>query len=214
MKKSKIAVAVFTVVIVAASFARAEGFGVDFDKGSFRTADFMEAVKASKVSKTDNAASITPVPVTAVNKVNRVYELSAPGLQKLRKEVITMPGLSEEFLQQINKENTVVLYNEDSVFLTTLVGAIQHIILESNDKKLMEFISKQKAGALQANLQQKMTCWNVIKILWKVVNGISIAYEVATQICNTPSTPGSGGIAPIPGGSSVPGVHHERMGGL
>ena len=43
MKKNKIAFVVFAVVMMTASFARAEGFGVDFDRGAFRSADFIEA---------------------------------------------------------------------------------------------------------------------------------------------------------------------------
>ncbi|MBI4349817.1 MAG: hypothetical protein HY550_00095 [Elusimicrobia bacterium] len=214
MKKSNILIAAFAVIIAAVPFAAAEGFGVDFDRGAFRTADFMEAVKTSDMSRADNI-SITPAPVTAATTLNiKVYILAASSLQKLRKEVLTMPGLSKEFLQLINEENTVVLYNKDSVFLTTLVGDIQHIILESNDRKLMEYISKQKTGPLQANLRNKGKCWEVIKLAWKIVNGISVAYEIITTVCD-----GEGDSTPpanpnLPGASTIPGVYHERMGGL
>jgi len=215
MKKSNILIAAFAVIIAAAPFAAAEDFGVDFDRGAFRTADFMEAVKTSDISRADNISTITPAPVTAETTLNvKVYILAASSLQKLRKEVLTMPGLSKEFLQLINEENTVLLYNKDSVFLTTLVGDIQHIILESNDRNLLEYISKQKTGPLQANLQNKGKCWEVIKLAWKIVNGISVAYEIITTVCDN----GGDGTPPanpnLPGSSSTPGVYHERAGGL
>ena len=119
MKKTSILITIF-VVAATASLVKAGEFDVDFDKGAFRPVDFMEAVKTSEVSGVDNAASITPVPATAFNTVNMaVYTLTVPSLQKLRKEVINMPGLSKEFLQQINEEKTIVLYNEDNVLLAT-----------------------------------------------------------------------------------------------
>lgn len=203
MRKSKIAVAVFAVIIAAASLAGAEGFGVDFDRGAFRTVDFMEAVKTSDVSKEDNTANIIPVPATVANTVNTtVYKLAAPGLQKLRKEVLNMPGLSKEFLQQLNEEKTVVLYNEDNILLTTLVGGTQYIILESNDKKLMEFLAKQKTEVLQVGLQNKgkvKVCVTVLKTLWKWIKEAVVAYEISEEICSweddgvTPGTNNGGG---------------------
>ena len=45
MKKSKIAVAVFAVIIAAASIVRAEGFDVDFTGKSIGSMSFMEAIK-------------------------------------------------------------------------------------------------------------------------------------------------------------------------
>lgn len=214
MKKSKIAVAMFAVVITAASLAKAGGFDMDFDKGAFRTVDFMEAVKTSEVFRTDDAASIVPVPAIALNTVNTtVYKLSAPGLQKLRKEVLNMPGLSNKFLQQINEEKTVVLYNEDNVFLTTLTGNAQHIILESNDSKLMEFLAKYKTEVLQVGLQNKgkvKVCTTIIKTLWKWVKEAWVAYEISKEICSWEddgATPSTGN----PGGSGS--TYHNGQGG-
>jgi len=212
MKKSNILIAAFAVIIAAAPFAAAEDFGVDFDRGAFRTADFMEAVKTSNMSGADNISTITPAPVTAANTLNvKVYILAASSLQKLRKEVLNMPGLSKEFLQVINEENTAVLYNKDSVFLTTLVGNIQHIVLESNDRKLVEFISKQKTGALQADLQQKGKCWTLITTAWRIINGVLTAYEIIKEVCDddTPTTPST----PSAPGGGVPGNYPQRNGG-
>ncbi|OGS06395.1 MAG: hypothetical protein A2270_06830 [Elusimicrobia bacterium RIFOXYA12_FULL_51_18] len=202
MRKSKISVAVFAVIIAAASLVKAGGFDVDFDRGAFRAVDFMEAIKTSEASRADDAASIVPVPATALNTVNTtVYKLVAPGLQELKKEIVNMPGLSKEFLQQINKEKTVVLYNEDNVFLTTLAGDVHYIILESNDKKLMDFLAKEKTEVLQNKLHNKnlvYVCISKIDTIMKWVGHAWVAYEVIKEICSwendgTTPSPNNGG---------------------
>ena len=205
MKKNKITVVVFAVIMATASLVKAEGFGVDFNRGTFSTVDFMEAVKTYNVSKADNTTSITPVPATAANAVNTtVYKLAAPGLQKLRKEVLNMPGLSKEFLQQINEEKTVVLYNEDNALLTTLVGDTHYIILESNDKKLMDFLVKEKTGVLQDKLPNKnLVCMCISKLdtIMKWVGNAWVAYQIVKEVCSwendgttpSPNNGGSGG---------------------
>lgn len=224
MKKSNILIAGFAVVMAAASVVKAEGFGMDFDRGSFRTADFMDAVKASDVSRGNNAGNITPAPAAAGNTLNmRVYKLADHGLQKLRKKVLTIPGLSKEFLQQINEAKTIVLYNENNVFLTTPVGEVQYIILESNDKELLGFLAKQGADVFQEEFRNKnlvYVCITRLETIMKWVNNAWVAYEIAKEICSwqgddtsSPSNPNSGGIGHIPGGSGIPGIHHNRQGG-
>lgn len=205
MKTSTTLIALFAVIMAAASAAKAEDI-VDFDKGSFRSVDFMEAVNTFDVSKAVNAANITPISATALNTVNTTfYKLAAHGLQKLRKEVLGMPGLSKEFLQQLNEEKTVVLYNKDNVLLTTLVGDVQHIVFESNDRKLLEFLAKQKTEVSQIRLQNKgkvKVCKTILKTLWKYIKEVWVAYEISQEVCSweddgatdaTPSTGNSGG---------------------
>ena len=214
MKKSKIAVAAFAVIIATASLVKAERFDIDFDRGAFRTVDFMEAGKTSDVSKADNTASITPIPAPALDTVSTgVYKLAAPSLQRLRKETLNIPGLSKEFLQQINEEKTIVLYNEGNVFLTTLVGNTQYIILESNDRKLLEFLAKQQKEVLQAGLQNKgkvKVCVTVIKTLWKWIKEAWVAYEISKEVCSWQddgATPSTGN----PAGSGS--TYHNGQGG-
>jgi hypothetical protein len=215
MKKSEIAVAVFTM-ISAASIARAESFNVDFDKGLFRTVDFMETVKTSDISKADadNVVSIIPVPATTIDTLTpTLYKLSVPGLQRLKKEALSMHDLSKEFLQLINEEKTIVLYNEFNVLLVTPVGNDQHVILESNDRQLLEFLSKQETEVLQAGLQNRgkvKVCKTVIKTLWKWVKEAWVAYDITEEICSweendtTPTNTGN------PGGSGT--TYHTGMG--
>jgi hypothetical protein len=202
MKKRKIGVAVFAVIIAAASLAKAGGFDVDFDRGAFRAVDFMAAVKTSEVSKVDDAASIVPMPAIALNTINTtVYKLAAPDLQELRKEILNMPGLSKEFLQQINEEKTVVLFNDDNVFLTTLVGDIHYIMLESSDKRVMDFMAKEKAEVLQDKLHNKnlaYVCISKLETIMKWVNNAWVAYEIIKEVCSwendgTTPSPNNGG---------------------
>lgn len=218
MKKNKIAVAVFAVIIAAASLAKAGGFDVDFDKGAFRAANFMEAVKVSGMPSGDAVSSIKPVPATALESAKTaanisVYALAAHGLQKLRREVLNMPGVSKEFVQLVSEEKTVVLYNENNVFLTTLVGDVQYVLLESNDKKLLEFLGKYRTELLQGGLEKGgkvKVCVTVAETAWKLIKEIWTAYEIYKEVCtwetNTP-TPSTGN----PGGSG--GTYHNGQGG-
>jgi hypothetical protein len=204
MKKSNMVLMVVAVIMAATSIVRAEGFGVDFDRGSFRTADFVEAAKTSDVVAVDNAASIESVPPTAVNTVTTaVYELATPALLKLRKEVLNMPGLSKGFLQQINEEKTIVLYNEDNVFLTILVGNTRYIILESNDNELIGFLAKQKTEGLQKESQNKnllYVCLTKIETIMKWVNYVWTAVQISREVCSWQNDGVSPGTA-LPGGS-------------
>jgi len=204
MRKNKISVAVFAAIIAAASLAKAGGFDVDFDRGAFRAVDFMEAIKTSEVSRADDAASIVLVPATTLNTVNTmVYKLAAPGLQKLRKEVLNMPEMSKEFFQLINDKKIIVLHNDNGVFLTTQAGKNDYYILfESNDYKLIKLLSEQKTEVLQAGLPNKgkvKVCMTVIKTLWKWIKEAWVAYEISEEICSweddgtTPSTNNGGG---------------------
>lgn len=204
MKKSQIAGTVFAVIVSTVSLTWAEGFGVDFDRGSLRTLDFMEAVKTSNTSKMDNTVNISPVLATAGNPVETTaHRLSASELQKLREEALTMPDLSKEFLLMINNEKTIVLHNDTGIFLTNQVGINDYYMLfESNDKKLINFLLGQKTGTLQAGLQNKnkvKVCKAVIKTLWKWIKEAWVAYEITEEICSweddgeTSSTTNGGG---------------------
>lgn len=203
MKKSAILIAAFAVIISVASVAMAEEFNMDFDMGAFRSADFMEAIK--NVSKTDDAIDIKPVPADASNAANMiVYKLAAPGLEELKKEILNRPGLHKEVFRLVNDERTVVLHNAQGVFLTAQVGKSDYYTLfESNDRELIEFLSKRKTEALQAELNNKnwvTTCLPYVKTLWKWVQGIWTAYEVTEYLCHQdwegdplpPVTPGGG----------------------
>lgn len=177
------------MILAASSISHAEEFNMDFDKGAFRSADFMEAVKTFDVSKAENTANMKPAPVAALSAINTVvYKLTAPGLQKLRGEISQIPGLSEEFLQLVNHERTIVLHNDQGVFLTTLAGKDNYYtLLESNNKKLIEFLSKQKTEVMQAELHNKnwvKVCLPVVKTLWKWIQGIWTAYEVTEYLCH------------------------------
>lgn len=216
MKKSNMLIAVFAVVTATASFAGAEGFGVDFDRGAFRTADFMEAVKTSDVFKADKGDNIPPVPVIAATILSmKVYKLSVPGLQKLRNEILNMPGLSKEFLQLISEEKMVVLYNRDNVFLTTLVGDTRYIIFESNDRGLIDFLVKEKMRLPQEEFRNKAaglvwTCATKIETIMKWINYAWVAVQVAREVCswqNSGTSPSTGN----PGGSG--GTYHNGQGG-
>lgn len=220
MKKSKLVVAVFTVIIAAASFAGAETLSVDFDRGSFRTMGFMEAVKTSDAFMADNAAGIVPVPATALNAVSTtVYKLAAPALQKLRQKALTVPEMSKDFLQLLNYEKVIVLHDNNNIFLTTQAGESYYVLFESSDKELMKLLSEPGTGVVQVRLLNKgkvKICKEVIKILWKWVKEAWVAYEITEEVCsweddgdtpgtnneNSPNNNDNGGQAP---GCGTPG---------
>lgn len=188
MKKSNILIAALMGILASVSIARAEEFKMDFDKGAYRSDEFMMAAKASDVPKIDNTANMRPTPAAdcAINVV--VHKLTAPGLKELREEILNMPGLSEDLIRLLNDDKIVVLHNTQGVFLTTQVGKDSYYTLfESNDKKLIEFLSKQKTEAVQAELQNKgwvKICLPVAKTLWKWLNGVWTAYEVTEYLCH------------------------------
>lgn len=113
------------------------------------------------------------------------HQLATPILQKLRKEILGMSELSNEFLQLINNRETVVLYNDRGVFLTTLRDNNYYLHFESNDKKLMKFMAKQEIeGEIPQNKQWINVCVTHVSTVMKWINYAWVAVQVYKEVCS------------------------------
>ena len=224
MKKSNILIAAFAAIIAAAPFAAAEDFGVDFDRGAFRTADFMEAI-----AQNEKTLPILPevFPAEAINKANssKMYKLDKVGRQMLYREIIDKPikSFSQDVLELINNEKVAIFYNDEVVCFTNKIETGTYNILQKNYNKLLltSLMKLKEQSSRQEMFSQNKNwikiCKEVIDWVIRIKGGVEVLVEVKTWVCEqewVDSTPGSGGIAPIPGGSSIPGIHHERSGNL
>lgn len=187
MKRNIVIVVVFAVVVAVASFAKAEEVEISFDGGSNQVAsldglkrvlpDFKAAFPVP-AAPSDVAQSIPVAPANA-SQSDTLHKLDGVGLQRLRKEILSIPRLSEEFFQLINNEKTIVLYNNNNVFLVSSVGENTYVmLLESDDKRLIEFL----ATGVQ-NKHWITTCAKHASTIWKWISGVWTAADIITTIC-------------------------------
>lgn len=223
MKKTSILIAMFAV-IAAVSSVRAEGFGVDFDKGSFRTADFIKAI-----AENEKAVPILPegVSVEMIGKANpsKMYALGKTGMQRLHKEIIDQPikSLGQDVLGLINNEKTTIIYNDKEVYFVSAVAENTYNILQTeSNAQLINVLLKLKGQAQGEVYSQNKgwitVCKDVLTWVSLIRDGVEVTVQVYKYMCaqeweDTPSTPGSGGTPSVPGSGGVPGIYPQRNGG-
>ncbi len=164
MKRINIFIAVFAVVLMEVSFAKAEGFSVDFDKGSFRSADFTEAV---------NMSSVNPVGETAPQNVYFEFEAAQlpGGSRKNHKSILAATikdilfessnaGKSADVYLSLNSSGKIVV-ERDGVVVRVLNNPAAALELSgrlSNRKDTIEESWEEETESLSADGIGKKIC--------------------------------------------------------
>lgn len=132
MKKSKIVIAVFVVITAAVSFVKAEELSVDFDRESFKSTDFMQAIKPFTSVSSPQITSTFGDTASA----RKIAEYYLPLQEKLRGIIVTYCNAHGEFFSNIARlvedKKTQILYDRENIYV--LSGKTLVII---NDSQLI-----------------------------------------------------------------------------
>lgn len=142
MKKSNILIVVFAVIITAASMAGAQMADVSFNQ---RVPQVERSKAFTGIGTVENDLPAIPLPTAASNTETTVFrKLDGAGLQRLRKEMFNIPGLSKEFSQAISSKKVTIFYNNYGVSVVKRVGENTYAMLWESNKWLIEFLTKQE----------------------------------------------------------------------
>jgi len=198
MKKSKIAVAVFTVIMAAASAVKAENIKINFDDdGNSKNGASLRDVIAS-ISE-DSGFLIPEIParkfagdtnkptdnskaelfeITGQGKGGKTYLEAAQGV--LKKRLIDAYRINTEIFNAVNKNDAKVLFDKEEIYITS---ADFNVYAELRD------IALAKNFALLIPAKNKGVCTTIIKYgkrcnAW--ANAICTAYElyqIIKEVC-------------------------------
>lgn len=195
MRKSKIAVVVFAVVIAAISAAKAET-KVNFDgSNSMGHLNSIESIKTAASTQNGIASpalglmdGIVPARVF-VQDVSGFNEGEAR-LQLIRKNILkAMSSLSSETLSIVEDNKTIVCLAGESVFLIKPIsGGKYNLLKELKDVELVKTIRKNENAILCADHGNKYwatikKCYDVIVYVTTLVNGYEVAKPVVKTVC-------------------------------
>lgn len=188
MKKSSIVVVVLAVIMAAASLAKAEGVGVDFDWENNQTESLRWLKEMVPVFETEFAGPVPTADATASGAV--LYEIGNADRQLLRQVILKISDklFDKNIMVLINDEKVGILYNNERVlFVNDIDGNKYNVLLESDDVQLIHFLMGLREQICHAKPQNKgwiKVCYEVIKIVVVIRNGIEVLKEITTWVCN------------------------------
>ncbi len=198
MKYSDILVVGFAVLVATASVARAEEFNMDFDKGSFRSADFAEALGTQAKNE---------APMPAITRMPNECGGNNLKIQMLRKQIFGKYAMQDrELFETINSEKVMLFYNTEAILLLESAAGGKPILLrEINNPGLVKQLESEERQILSGGTGAKFwmlvkNCYKVVEVITVLWQGKEILKEVTREVCestqewvDSPSTGNSGG---------------------
>jgi len=191
VKKGKIAVAVFAVLMAAASVARAGGSDVDFDGAGKGSASLLETIKTDSES---SSSLIPSIPVRSwYGNINKQSQVAGVGTGEIGTEIlgITIKGTSKQkVLKDILKQylsaksdldsntavilehsDTQILFDEENVYIQTRGNNVP--LYEIKNRALVNTIKIVLAKDIPQNKQYcEFVETVVMQLMWKTIFGV------------------------------------------
>jgi len=229
MKKGNILIAVFTIIVAAASVGKTEEVKINFDgNNNVGSVDFMESIRIAASNKNNEIVSprvglrIEAAPEHVFTQGVSNSKKGEARVQIIRKNILkSMPFLSHEVVSISEDHNTVVCFTTESVLLIKPIGGGKYALLkELIDHKLVKSIKEKENAILGAGQGDKYwttikKCYDIIVYVTTLVNGYEVAKPVVKKVCeavqewvDAPSNPSSGW-GP---GTTLPNPNHVRFG--